>query len=63
VVKEVIDMASKIHGWDKKRSNAASILGQIGGKSKSHAKIVAARRNGKLGGWPKGRKRKVQIPA
>lgn len=38
-------------------SAAARLLGQIGGKSRSRRKQDAARENGKLGGWPKGRKR------
>ena len=37
----------------------AVALGRLGGKSKSPAKIKAAARNAKLGGWPKGRPRKV----
>lgn len=36
--------------------NIGSLLGSV----KSKAKASAARRNAKLGGWPKGRKRKVQ---
>lgn len=44
------------------KSEAASILGRLGGlkggKSKSKAKVAAARENGKKGGWPKGKKRK-----
>lgn len=35
----------------------AQALGRIGGKVKSEAKARAARKNGKLGGWPKGRAR------
>ena len=38
---------------------AAVDLGRLGGKSKSPAKLKAAARNAKLGGWPKGRPRKV----
>jgi hypothetical protein len=34
--------------------------GKIGGKSRSLAKIRAARRNGKLGGRPKGSKNRPQ---
>jgi len=34
--------------------------GKIGGRSKSEAKIAAARNNGKLGGRPKGSKNRVQ---
>ncbi len=32
-------------------------LGRLGGRATSRAKARAARRNAKLGGWPKGRKR------
>jgi hypothetical protein len=43
------------------KSKAAAILGReggkIGGRSKSPAKLAAAARNGKLGGWPLGKKR------
>ena len=38
---------------------AAVALGRLGGKSRSPAKLRAAARNAKLGGWPKGRPRKV----
>ena len=34
-------------------------LGRKGGKATSPAKIAASRANGKKGGWPKGRPRKV----
>ena len=33
--------------------NAAKILGQRGGQSRSEAKVLAARRNGLRGGGPK----------
>ncbi len=33
-------------------------IGQLLGSVKSERKTEAARRNGKLGGWPKGKKRK-----
>lgn len=33
-------------------------IGRRGGRSKSESKSAAARENGKLGGWPKGRPRK-----
>ena len=60
-IKELVSVANKVHGWDKKtRSNAAKVLGTIGGKAKSERKTLAARRNAKRGGWPKGRKRKVK---
>lgn len=36
---------------------AAALLGRAGGLVKSTAKTRAVRENGKLGGWPKGRKR------
>jgi hypothetical protein len=42
---------------DKKNPHAVA-LGRVGGKSRSKAKVAAARRNAKLGGWPKGKKRK-----
>jgi hypothetical protein len=38
----------------------AQALGRLGGKATSKAKTAAARRNAKLGGWPKGKKRKKQ---
>jgi hypothetical protein len=41
---------------------AAQSLGRIGGAMKSEAKTAAARRNGKKGGWPKGRKRGPRTP-
>lgn len=37
-----------------------SKLGRKGGRKKSAAKTAAARKNAKLGGWPKGRPRKVK---
>ena len=36
-------------------SKAAAALGRLGGRSKSAAKIAAARANGKLGGRPRKR--------
>jgi hypothetical protein len=33
-------------------------IGQKGGKSRSAAKVAASAKNGKKGGWPKGRPRK-----
>jgi hypothetical protein len=39
-------------------NKAAQALGRLGGKVRSTAKTLAARANAKLGGWPKGRKRK-----
>lgn len=44
------------------RHPAAVALGALGGRAKSAAKTAAARSNGALGGWPKGRPRKV-IPS
>ena len=40
------------------KNPAAVALGRLGGKSTSEAKASAARENAKLGGWPKGKKRK-----
>ena len=37
-----------------------SQLGKVGGSSKSEAKLRARARNAKLGGWPKGRPRKLK---
>jgi hypothetical protein len=37
-----------------------SAIGRVGGKSKSPAKLAAIAENAKLGGWPKGKPRKVQ---
>lgn len=39
-------------------SDAAAALGRLGGKSTSRAKTRAARKNGKLGGRPKAKKKK-----
>jgi len=39
-------------------NRAAQELGRLGGLAKSEAKAVAARANAKLGGWPKGKRRK-----
>lgn len=38
--------------------SAAAALGRLGGRKKSKAKAAAARRNGKKGGRPKGKKAK-----
>jgi hypothetical protein len=38
-------------------SQAAAVMGRKGGKKTSHAKTEAVRKNAKLGGWPKGKKR------
>jgi hypothetical protein len=40
------------------KNPAAVALGRLGGKATSEAKTRAVRENAKLGGWPKGRKRK-----
>ena len=40
------------------KNKAAQQLGRLGGLAKSPAKAEAAKKNGKLGGWPKGKKRK-----
>lgn len=40
-------------------SQAASLLGKLGGSARSERKTAAARLNAKKGGWPKGKKRKV----
>ncbi len=37
---------------------AAQQLGRLGGLAKSAAKTAAVRENAKLGGWPKGKRRK-----
>lgn len=37
----------------------AVALGRRGGRAKSEAKTRAVRANAKLGGWPKGRPRKI----
>jgi hypothetical protein len=42
------------------KNPAAVALGRLGGKATSEAKTRAAQRNAKLGGWPKGRARKVK---
>jgi hypothetical protein len=36
-----------------KKNEAAQLLGRLGGKVKSPAKIAASKANGKLGGRPK----------
>ena len=41
---------------------AAAIMGKAGGKVTSDAKTAAARANGKKGGYPKGKRRKVFPP-
>jgi hypothetical protein len=41
-------------------SNYFSEMGRLGGMAKSQAKKRAARQNAKLGGWPKGRPRKMK---
>jgi hypothetical protein len=39
-------------------NKAAQALGRLGGLATSEAKTRAVRENAKMGGWPKGRKRK-----
>lgn len=39
------------------KNQAAVALGRLGGIATSKRKADAARRNAKLGGWPKGKKR------
>lgn len=41
-------------------SEAARTLGRKGGQAKSEKKTIAARRNAKKGGWPKGKPRKKE---
>jgi hypothetical protein len=41
-------------------SEAARTLGRKGGQAKSEKKTIAARRNAKKGGWPKGTPRKKE---
>jgi len=45
------------------KNQAAVALGKLGGSVTSRRKAIAARRNAKLGGWPKGRKRGKRPPA
>ncbi len=45
------------------KNPAAVALGRLGGKATSPAKAAAARRNAKLGGWPKGKARKPKPKA
>lgn len=40
------------------KNPAAVALGRLGGQASSDAKTRAVRANAKLGGWPKGRRRK-----
>jgi hypothetical protein len=48
-----IDLPALLEGLLGSRAWMAARLGAIGGKSRSAAKLSAARRNGKLGGRPK----------
>lgn len=41
----------------KRKHPAAVALGRLGGQATSPAKARSSRLNGKLGGWPKGKKR------
>lgn len=38
----------------------AQAMGSLGGKSTSESKIKASKENGKKGGYPKGRPRKIK---
>ncbi len=42
--------------------NVGALIGAEGGKARSRAKTRAARANAKLGGWPKGKKRRKRKP-
>lgn len=42
--------------------NVGQLIGRLGGQQTSRAKARAARRNAKLGGWPKGKKRGKRKP-
>lgn len=48
------------HEWTPDSSELAAEAGRKGGQATSRAKARAARRNAKLGGWPKGKKRVLQ---
>jgi hypothetical protein len=45
-----------------RKNPAAVALGKLGGRVRSEAKTKAARENAKKGGWPKGKKRKGEMP-
>lgn len=45
-----------------KEINVGRLIGHLGGQQTSIAKTRAARRNAKLGGWPKGKKRGKRKP-
>ena len=45
---------------DKTVKQYLAKIGTKGGRQKSKAKTQAARKNAKLGGWPKGRPRKAK---
>ena len=45
------------------KNPAAVALGRLGGSVNSRAQNEARKRNGKLGGWPKGRPRKNKTAA
>ena len=42
--------------------NVGKLIGSLGGQATSRAKARAARKNAKLGGWPKGKKRGTRKP-
>lgn len=46
------------HEWTPDKGELLSDLGRHGGKATSRKKARAAKLNAKLGGWPKGKKRK-----
>jgi len=49
---------TQVHRLSRMKNPAAVALGRLGGQATSEAKTLAVRENAKLGGWPKGRKRK-----
>lgn len=50
------------HEWTPDGSELAAEMGKKGGSQTSRAKARAAKRNAKLGGWPKGKKRGPRKP-
>lgn len=45
------------HEWTPSSADLAAEMGRKGGSATSRKKARAAKRNAKLGGWPKGKKR------
>lgn len=43
-------------------TEAARLMGKAGGSVTSERKTLAVRKNGKRGGWPKGKPRKAAQP-